>query len=61
MDKENEILVKRQQELKDRIENTAREFANMNEKYRQLQSKANSLGKTSKESSDEVITTQYSQ
>ena len=54
MDKENESLAKRQQELRERMESGGRELANANEKCRQIQAKANSLSKAAKDSSDEA-------
>lgn len=53
LDKENELLLKRQQTLKDTNESSNRELSNLEEKYRQLQAKCNTLTKTIKEQSDE--------
>ncbi len=53
LDHENEMLLKRQQTLKDSCETSNRELANCEEKFRQAQSKAGTLNKTVKDLTDE--------
>lgn len=53
LDHENEMLLKRQQSLKDINEGTLRELANVEEKFRQATSKSSTLSKTVKELTDE--------
>ncbi len=53
LDHENEMLLKRQQALKDSCETSNRELANCEEKFRQAQSKAGTLNKTVKDLTDE--------
>ncbi len=53
LDHENEMLLKRQQTLKDSCETANRELANCEEKFRQAQSKAGTLNKTVKDLTDE--------
>lgn len=48
-------MLKRQQALKDVNETSHRDLSTLEEKYRQLQFKVNSLTKTIKEHTDEVI------
>ena len=53
LDHENEMMLKRQQVLKDSCETSNRELANYEEKCRQAQSKASALNKTVKDLTDE--------
>lgn len=54
LDKENELFLKRQQNLKDSIENSSREFQISQEKNRQYEIKINEHLKINKALSDEV-------
>lgn len=54
LDHENEMLIKRQQHLKDMNEASTRELANVEEKCRQALSKSSSSTKTIKDLTDDV-------
>ena len=49
------MLLKRQKNLKDAKESSSRELANVEEKCRQAQTKTNSLTKTVKDLTEDVI------